>query len=162
MSIPNHVTLDAMIGMQIGEIAALPAQILAQLQREAGEELRKAKAVVAWLDGAVALKYSDRAQAVRLDAEKDFGTVRFSDDGVTIVADLPRKVEWDQHELAELIERIKADGENPLEYIDVAFKVSERKYGAWPGHIRRAFEPARTVRAGAQRFELIAEIGGLQ
>lgn len=162
MSIPNHLTLDALMRMQIGEIAALPAQTLAQLQQDADEALRKAKAIVAWLDGALIIKYGDQARAARLEAEKDFGTVRLVDDGVTIVADLPKKVDWDQRELAEMVERIKADGEDPCDYIDVAFKVPERKYGAWPGHIRRAFEPARTVRAGAQSFRLIVENGGLQ
>jgi hypothetical protein len=162
MSIPNHIPLDALMRMQIGEIAALPAQTLALLQQDADEALRKAKAIVAWLDGALILKYADEAKAARLAAEKDFGAVRFVDDGVTIVVDLPKKVDWDQRGLAELVERIKADGEDPLEYIDVAFKVSERKYGSWPSHIRRAFEPARTVRAGAQSVRLIVENGGLQ
>ena len=162
MSIPNHITLDALMRMQIGEIAALPAQTLALLQHDADEALRRAKAIVAWLDGALVLKYGDRARAARLDAEKDFGAVRFVDEGVTVVADLPKKVDWDQRELADLVERIKAEGEDPLEYIEVSFKVSERKYAAWPGQIRRASEPARTVRAGAQSFELIVEKGGLQ
>lgn len=162
MSIPNHITLDALMRMQIGEIAALPAQTLALLQHDADEALRRAKAIVTWLDGALILKYGDQARAARRDAEKDFGAIRFVDEGVTVVADLPKKVDWDQRELAELVERIKGDGENPLEYIDVAFKVSERKYGSWPSHIRKAFEHARTVRAGAQSFQLIAENGGSQ
>ena len=35
-------------------------------------------------------------------------------------------------------------------------EVSERKYAAWPPHIRKVFEAARTVRTGKESFELIA------
>jgi len=33
--------------------------------------------------------------------------------------------------------------------------VQERAYTAWPGRIRIAFEPARTVRTGRQTFKLV-------
>ncbi len=78
--------------------------------------------------------------------------MRFDDGGVTVVADLPKKVEWDQEQLAATVERIRASGDDPAEYVDLAFKVPERKYGAWPGHIRTAFEAARTVKAGNADF----------
>jgi hypothetical protein len=142
--------------LTVQQIAALPAPELAHLQKDAQAGLQKAKALVAWLDGALSLRYRDRARQARAQAEKDSGTIRFEDNGVTVVADLAKKVEWDQHELAELIDRIKADGENPRDYVEVSLRVSERKYTAWPSHIRKAFEPARTVRAGKESFELIA------
>ena len=82
---------------------------------------------------------------------------RFTDGDVTVVADLPKKIDWDQHDLAELVERIKAEGEDPRDYVEVTLKVSERKYGSWPKHIRSLFEPSRTVRAGKESFELIVK-----
>ncbi|TAN59658.1 MAG: hypothetical protein EPN20_14715, partial [Magnetospirillum sp.] len=85
---------------------------------------------------------------------KDTGTVRFDDGAVTVVADLPKKVEWDQAQLATIVGRIRASGDDPGEYVDLTFKVSERKYGAWPAHIRTAFEAARTVKAGKPTFVL--------
>ena len=142
--------------LTVQQIAALPASELARLQKEAQADLQKAKALVAWLNGALSLRYRGRARQARAQAEKDSGTIRFEDNGVTVVADLPKKVEWDQHELSELVECIKADGENPRDYVEVSLRVSERKYTAWPSHIRKAFEPARTVRAGKESFELIA------
>ena len=48
------------------------------------------------------------------------------------------------------------DGENPRDYIEVSLRVSERKYTSWPPYIRKAFEPARTVKAGRETFGLIA------
>jgi disulfide oxidoreductase YuzD len=141
--------------MAVGDIAALPADQLALLQDEADAALRQAKTTCDWLDGAVALKYGDRAHAARQAAGKDTGTIRFDDGAVTVIADLPKRVEWDQQKLAALVERIQAEGDDPAEYVDVAIKVPERKYTAWPNHIRTKFEPARTVKTGKPSIALI-------
>ena len=156
MTILNHITLDALVRLPMSEIVALPAVELGRLQKEAEDALRKAKLTVAWLDGALNQKYAERAKVARADAGKDFGVVRLTDDGVTVVADIDKRVEWDESQLSALMERIAADGENPRDYVEVSLRVSERKYAAWPPHIRRVFEPARTVRSGKESFELIA------
>ena len=80
--------------------------------------------------------------------------IRFDDGAVTVVADLPKRVDWDQDKLTALVERIRAEGDDPTEYVDVAIKVPERKFAAWPSHIRSAFEDARTVRTGKPSFRL--------
>jgi len=154
MSIPNRPTLNDLPNMPVGDIAGLPADQLALLQEEADEALRSAKLARDWLDGALALKYGDTAAKARQAAGKDTGTVRFDDGAVTVVADLPKKVDWDQAQLAAVVERIRAEGDDPAEYIDIAFKVPERKYTAWPNAIRAAFEAARTVRVGKPSFRL--------
>ena len=82
------------------------------------------------------------------------GTVRFQDGAVEIAVDLPKRVEWDQARLAALSEQIRAGGEDPGQYVEVSFKVSERAYTAWPERIRAAFEPARTVRTGRATYRL--------
>ena len=156
MTILNPITLDALVRLPLSEIVALPAAELARLQKEAEDALRKAKLTVAWLDGALTQKYAERAKAARADAGKDFGVVRLTDGELTSVADLGKEVEWDESQLSALMERIAADGEDPRDYIDVSLRVSERKYSSWPPYIRRSFEPARTVKAGRETFELIA------
>lgn len=160
MTILNHITLEALARLPIAEIIGLPATELARLQTEADQELRKAKLTVAWLDGALLQKYAERAKAARADAEKDFGVARFADGDVTVVAELPKKVEWNQRDLEGLVERIKAEGEDPRDYVEISLKVAERNYASWPKHIRSLFEPSRTVRAGKETFELIVEKEG--
>ena len=161
MSIPNRLTLDAVPTTPIGEIAALPAEQLAMLQQEAAEELAKAKRLKDWLDSGIDLKYRDHAAALRRSSGKDTGTVRIEDGDVVVIADLPKRVKWEQARLAEIVERIRAGGDDPAEYVTIEFAVSERAYGAWPNTIRAAFEPARTVETGkpSYRFEKIK--GGL-
>ncbi len=155
MSIPNRITLDDVADMEIGAIAALPVEHLALLADEARESLDRAKRIKDRLDGAVDLKYGARAAGVRHAAGKDTGMIRFEDGGVTVVSDLPKRVQWDQARLSALVAEIRAAGDDPAEYVSTEFKVSERAYGAWPSSIRSAFEPARTVTAGKPTYHLI-------
>ena len=150
----NRFQLDEIRAMPVGEIAALPAEQLALLQENAEAVLTAAKTLKEWLDGAIGLRFGERAYTARRDAGKDTGTVRLVEDGVIVIADLPKRVEWDQAKLAAVVECIRAEGDDPAEYVDVAFKVPERKYAAWPRAIRAAFEDARTVRTGKPVFKL--------
>jgi hypothetical protein len=140
--------------MPIGEIAALPAPILALLQEETEEAVKAANRLADWLHGAIALRYGDRAAAARRAEGKDAGTVRFEDGEVTVVAELAKRVDWDQAELATLVAAIRAEDEDPGEYVDTVYRVPERKYAAWPRHIRTAFERARTAKTGRPTFKL--------
>lgn len=64
-ALTNRPTLASIRTLPIGEIATLPADHLALLQQEAGSALRAAKTVVDWIDGAIGLRYGDRAAAAR-------------------------------------------------------------------------------------------------
>jgi hypothetical protein len=70
------------------------------------------------------------------------------------IADLPKKVEWDQARLGAMVARIRAAGDDPTEYVETSYRVPERKYGAWPAAIRDGFEAARTVKPGKPTFHL--------
>ena len=150
----NRPTLDALRHLPVSEIITLPAEHLALLQTDAREALDAAKRMQDWIEAVIALRYEQRAIAARGNAGKDTGTVRFTDGDVTIVAELPKRVDWDQARLAAMVERIRAAGDDPAEYVEVTYKVPERAYTAWPAHIRDAFSPARTVRAGKPTFKL--------
>jgi hypothetical protein len=150
----NTPTPDDLPGLSPQDIAGLPVELLAILQRETDEALKRAKAAKTRLDAALTVRYVTRAAEERQAQAKDTGTVRFDDGDFTVVADLPKRVEWDQSQLAAMVERIRAAGDDPAEYVDIAFKVPERKYAAWPDAIRQGFEPARTVKTGALKVEI--------
>lgn len=151
----NRPSLEAVRTMPVAEVVALPPAHLALLQADAREAVEAAKRLQDWIEAAIALRYEQRAIAARGAAGKDTGTVRFQDGDVEIIADLPKRVEWDQPRLAALVEQIRAGGEDPRDYVETSFKVQERAYTAWPERIRIAFEPARTVRTGRQTFKLV-------
>lgn len=153
----NRPQLGDLPTMPIGEIAKLPAPMLALLQDEAEEGAKAARSLADWLNGAIALRYADRAAAARRAEGKDTGTIRLDDGEVTVIADLPKKIDWDQDELNTLVAAIRAEDGDPAEYVDTLFRVPERKYAAWPRHIRTAFERARTVKTGKPTFRLVIE-----
>jgi hypothetical protein len=155
MSIPNRLSIEALLETPLDAIAALPAEQLALLQAETSEASARAKRLKDHLDAALDLKYRDRAQSLRHRSNKDTGAVRVDDDAFVVIADLPKRVKWAQDQLSTIAERIRASGEDPSEYLGIEFSVSERAYAAWPSTIRAAFEPARTVETGkpTYRFE---------
>ena len=154
MNIPNRITLDNLNQQPIGAIIALSGDDLAPLQVEVEEHFRKAKQLRDWFNGALIQKYEHRAQTERLAANKDSGTVRFQDGSVTVIADAPKRVEWDQVALAAMAERIRTSGDNPTDYLEITFSVPERRYSAWPPAMRDGFAGARTLRIGRQTFSL--------
>lgn len=150
----SRITPDQVLATPAGELAALQSDALFQLKSDATDLLSAAKAIVEHIDRALELKYADRAQALRLAAGKDTGVVHFDDGHVRITADLAKRVEWDQQRLADIVRRIADSGDDPAEYVDVAYCVSETKFNAWPESLKSAFAPARTLKTGKPGFRL--------
>ncbi|MFN3644411.1 MAG: hypothetical protein ACK4TB_15975 [Gemmobacter sp.] len=161
MSFPeNTPSIDELINLPAGEIAQLPVELLAVLQREIDAAAKQMKAVTARLSTALEVRYAARAAEARRACGKDTGTVRLADGDFTVVADLPKRVEWDQAKLAAMVERIRAAGEDPADYVEISFKVPERAYAVWPEAIRQGFEPARTVKTGALKIAILPQEDG--
>lgn len=158
---PNRPQIKDVGAMPIADIIQLPAEHLALLQEDASANLEAAKRLKDWIDGAITHRYAERAINARRTEHKDTGTIRFLDDTVTVIADLPKKIDWDQALIAEVIERIRVGGDDPAEYVEISFKVPERKYTAWPESIRATFAPARTVKTGKQTFRLTINNEGI-
>lgn len=140
--------------LSIGELAGVSALELMHVQAEAANYLRNAKELKDWIDGAIAMKYDQKVSDLRQQLGKETGTVNFDDDGIRVSSDLPKKPVWDQSQLSEIAQRISASGDNPAEFLDITYKVAERKYTAWPESLRTVFEPARTLKTGKPTFRL--------
>ena len=150
----NQLTPHQVLAMPAGDLALQTSESLFQLKNDAADLQALAKAVVDHLDRALDLKYSKQAHALRQAAGKDTGVVHFEDGHVQVTADLPKKVEWDQKKLADLVRRMTANGDNPAEYIEISYRVSETKFNAWPETLKSAFAPARTLKTGKPGFRL--------
>ena len=162
MSFPDNTPdINGLINLPVGEIALLPIDLLAVLQREIDAAAKQVKAATTRLNTALEVRFAARAAEARSSSGKDTGTVRFDEGDFTVVADLPKRVDWDQDRLAAMVERIRAAGDDPAEYVEISFKVPERNYIAWPDAIRQGFEPARTVRTGTLKVEIVPQ-GGAQ
>ena len=150
----NQLTPHQVLAMPAGDLALQTSESLFQLKNDAADLQALTKAVVDHLDRALDLKYSKQAHALRLAAGKDTGVVHFDDGHVQVTADLPKKVEWDQKKLADLVRRMTANGDNPAEYVEISYRVSETKFNAWPETLKSAFAPARTLKTGKPGFRL--------
>lgn len=154
------ITLTDLRTLPVGEIMNLSPADLLVLQEEAAEAVESARLTKEWLENAIRLRYDTRFQALRQQQDKPFGTVHLDDDGCTVTCDVPKKPEWDQQKLAAVVEQIRTAGDNPSEYVEVTYKVAERKFTAWPEHIRQAFAPARVLKAGKSTVSIKANEGG--
>ncbi len=147
-------TLHELLATPAVELAEQPSESLFRIKSDAADLLAAAKTVVEHIDRAVELKYAHRAHQVRLAAGKDTGVVHFDDGQVQVTADLPKKVDWDQPRLADIARRIAASGDDPAEYLEIAYRVSETKFTAWPESLKSAFAPARSLKTGKPGFRL--------
>ena len=150
----NMPTFDDLDRLSIGEIADLPPALLLALQDEAAAETARVKRLKDRFEAALAQRYGVATEAERATQGKSSGTVRIEDAGVVVIADLPKKVSWDQERLAAMAARIAASGDDPTEYLEIAYRVSERRFGAWPEAMREGFAAARTETTGKPAFRL--------
>ena len=148
---PRLIDLE---GLALSDIAALPPEMLLDLQTTALSESARVKRLRDRLEAGIAQRYEATATAERAAQGKSSGTVRVEDDSVVVIADLPKKVSWDQDRLAAMAERIRAAGEDPSEYLEIAYRVPERRYGAWPDALREGFADARSETTGKPVYRL--------
>jgi len=140
--------------MSVGQLAALPPAQKAEISRNLDEALAWLKQARAKFDAALEAAYGEQARAARLEAGKDFGVVHLKDGLLRVTVDVPKRVSWDQAQLAAIARRIAAAGEKVEDYLDVEFSVSESRFNHWPPALRAGFEAARTVKPGKPSFRL--------
>ena len=140
--------------MTAAQAAALPLDQLAILLDEAAELRADAKRVSDLLHDALHSRFADAAAAARRAEGKDTGRIRLDQDGLEVVADLTKRVEWNQARLVEAVATLRDWGEDPADYITTEMRVPESRFTAWPPRIRALFEPARTVGTGRPTYSL--------
>jgi hypothetical protein len=154
VTLPNRITLAQLREMGPAKAAALPLDQLALLLDEVAALKADAKRLGDLLHDALDARFSAAASAARREEGKDTGRVRLEQDGFEVVADLPKKVEWQQARLAAAVATLREWGEDPADYVATELRVPEARFSAWPPRIRALFEPARTVRPARPTYTL--------
>lgn len=141
--------------LEVGHIAALSAPELACVLDDLAEQKAALALVEDKIRDALDLKYGARAHQRRAEEGKDTGTVRFEDNGFVVIADLPKRVKWDQGKLQHAVEIIRSGwGDDPTEYVKMKLEVSEAAFAHWPRPVRELFMPARTVETGRPAYRI--------
>ena len=153
----------------MSDLSLYPAELaemsMSQLASLAPERLQEASlnldALISWakkarvkLDTATDQRYGEQARQCLVESGRDFGTTHFDAGPLRVTFDLPKRVSWDQKQLAAIAERIVASGERVQDYMDVDLSVSESRYNSWPPVLKEQFAPARTAKAGKPSFSL--------
>ena len=146
-----------MAQMSVSQLAALPAAQKLEISRHLDEAMDWLKQARAKFDAALTQCYGDQVATARREAGKDFGVIHVQDGPLRVSVDHPKRVRWDQTQLATIAQRIAASGEPVDEYLDIAFAVSEARFNNWPSALREQFAPARTVQSCKPTFRLTIE-----
>lgn len=142
--------LDEAKPTEISQLSSEDLRSLMERLNEMAECLKKRKTL---LEDGLNLKFSQAAQdKLKLDG-RDTGTIRFDDGVYTIVAEMPKKVVWDQEKLETIIDKIPA-GERK-NYVKATYAIDERKYLGWSDDLRKFFDEARSVHLGKPKFQII-------
>jgi len=150
----NRPRLADLQGMDVPQIARLPVDQLAVLVEDLDEMKAEAKRLGDLMSLALHQRFGDAAAALRHAENKDTGRVRLTENGCEIIADLAKKVSWDQSRMADALATLRAWGESPADYVTTEVSVPESRFTAWPPRIRALFEPARTVATGRPSYSL--------
>jgi hypothetical protein len=141
--------------LDVAVIAELTAPELACIMDDLAEQKAGLALIEDKIRNALDRKYGARAHQRRAEENKDTGVVRFEDNGLIIVADLPKRVKWDQAKLQHAIEIIRTGwGDDPADYVKVKLEVSEAAFVSWPRPVRELFIPARTVETGRPLYRI--------
>ena len=140
--------------MSVAQIAALQPAHLQEAHANLLALQAMVKTVLDRMHTALEQRYAEQAQAARLANGRDFGVCHLNDGDLRISVDLPKKVSWDQTQLAAIAARIADAGDRVQDYIDVDYSVSESRFNNWPPALKEQFAAARTVKPGKPSYRL--------
>ncbi len=92
--------------LPIGELAALAAEQLLEIETHLTDLLAWTKKIQSRLHAALDQRYGEQAREALLEFGRDFGTTYLLDGALHIKFELPKKVTWDQKQLAAIAQRI--------------------------------------------------------
>jgi len=145
----NRVTLNDLVRMTDAEIGAIPPDQLRELQNDLADLKAEYESRSHHLLRAFTSRYGDTFEGQR---EKDTGVVHIEDGDYQVSQDIRKTTTYDQKKIGRVLDLLKSSGEDITEYVEVSYKVPERKWTVWPAQIKRVFEPARIVKASTPKY----------
>ena len=143
----------------VGDVAALSPQQLQRFDQALTDLQGWVKQAKAKLDAALETRYGEEARAALLVSGRNFGVTHLTDGELRVTYELPKRVAWDQPQLAAIAKRIVAGVEKVDDYLTVEFSVAESRWSGWPPVLKEQFATARTVKAGKPSFRLALTTG---
>lgn len=137
------------------EIATMPLAGLRNLDKAQEANLKHAQSIRAMVQEEILRRRGDDIGAAYAAAEKQYGDIRFTVEGVEMQVSVGKTVKWDQKALESIAAKMPL--EEAQHYFDISFKVPEAKFKALPpSDFKKALEDAREVKYGEPK----AKFGG--
>lgn len=152
----NDLTIfpDQLTALSVLELQNLPAPQIVEVYGNLAKLAAWLKTEQAKVHTAMQKRFCEFERTARTQVGKDFGTVHFNDGELRVTVDQPKRISWDQKQLASIAQRIAASGERVEDYLDIEYSISESRFNAWPPSMREQFEAARTVKPGKATYAL--------
>ena len=153
----NRIHLEDVAHTNAAVLVDLPVDQLYLLASEADEAAKAAANINNIVKSAIAAKFETRAVSERRSQGKDTGTVRLIQGDYEVVANAPKRVEWDQAKLPNLLDRLSVDlGDSLLDkLVKVEIKIDERAFLALDLDHQAILMDARTVKTGRAVYEIL-------
>ncbi|GHT98559.1 hypothetical protein FACS1894126_4160 [Alphaproteobacteria bacterium] len=149
VSMKNLAVLET---LSAKEISALDVYDLMDLHDQIAKLTSHAKELKEKLDDGLNLRFAESVKNGLQRENKDTGTTRFFDGAFQIIADVPKKVTWDNEKMEELVKRIPEDRRRA--FVKIVYSIEERKYSALPYEYQELFREARTITPGKTKFQI--------
>jgi hypothetical protein len=134
------------------EISQLEVYDLMDLSDQVAKLTSHAKEMKEKLEDGLNLKFSEAVKNNLRSENKDTGTTRFFDGAFQIIAEVPKKVTWDQEKMEELIKRIPDERRKAM--VKITYAIEERKYAELPHEYQELFREARMITPGKIRYQI--------
>lgn len=156
----NRIHLEDVPSSDAWTLSSLPIDQLVMLITEARAAADEATATLKKIDAAVAIRFNDAAADARRDDGKDTGIVRLGEGDYEVVANLPKKVEWDQSKLPDALDKLPLSRKVLEKLVKVEIRIDERTFQSLALEHQHVLMRARTVKTGKPTFEIkrLAEV----
>jgi DNA-directed RNA polymerase specialized sigma24 family protein len=134
------------------EISSLEVYDLMDLSDQVAKLTSHAKELKEKLEDGLNLRFAEAVKNNLRSENKDTGTTRFFDGAFQIVAEVPKKVIWDQEKMEELIKHVPDERRKAI--VKITYAIEERKYAELPYEYQELFREARTITPGKTKFQI--------
>lgn len=125
----------------------VPLLGLALLRESAEDRMKVAKNNILEID-------AELVRLFKIDAHS-IGTRNHEEDGIPVKFTVPKKVEWDQDKMFEIVKALVDKGVDTNALIKVVRTVPENDFKNMPKDIGDLFKDARTVTPGKVKVEIL-------
>ena len=155
------MTIREVLYIPIGTVSNYSVSLLYDLHKEAVAEFEDARKTRQWIESAIGMKYEERVRAKRMRLEKDSGIVHIEDDEFRITNYVPKKIEWHQGKLLEILAGLIANGVDVDGFVETIYKIPECRFAECSSSLQGSFAPARRIRLRKESYKLTRlETGG--